>query len=235
MITLIQFFPVWNIPNASPFCLKLETYLRMVKLPYQNKYTANPRVSPTGKFPVIEDQGKLIADSSLIIDYLKTAYGDKLDQTLTAHQKALALTTQRLIEEHLYWVLVYFRWLDPQNWPFLKQAYFGKLPLFLKFWLPNVIRKKIIRQIQGHGLGLHRAKTIYEFGKKDLQALADLLGEQAFFLGDKPTSLDACAYATLANIYYVPIEGLLKDYANQFKNLKEYCDRMQQLYYSSST
>ena len=231
MITLIQFFPVWGLPNASPFCLKLETYLQMAKLPYKNKYTANPKQSPTGKFPVIEDNGKIIADSSLIIDYLKSIYGDTLDQQLSAAEKAKAVALQRLVEEHLYWTIVYASWLDPKNWPLLKTAYFGKLPLLLKFWLPNVIRKKILRQIQGHGLGLHAPETIYQFGKTDLKALADTLDAQKFFFGDTPTSFDACAYATLANIYYVSIEHPIKQYANELANLKAYCERMHHLYY----
>lgn len=29
MIQLQQFAPAFGLPNASPFCMKLETYLRM--------------------------------------------------------------------------------------------------------------------------------------------------------------------------------------------------------------
>jgi len=43
VIRLIQLPPAFGLPNASPFCLKLETWLRMADLPYQNVYTANRR------------------------------------------------------------------------------------------------------------------------------------------------------------------------------------------------
>ncbi len=33
MITLHQFARVWDIPNLSPFCSKVETYLRMAGIP----------------------------------------------------------------------------------------------------------------------------------------------------------------------------------------------------------
>lgn len=52
MITLHQPPPPpgWNVPNMSPFCVKLETYLRMAKLPYQTA-PGNPLQAPLGKIP----------------------------------------------------------------------------------------------------------------------------------------------------------------------------------------
>ena len=41
MITLFQFQRYWGLPNISPFCLKLETYLRLAKIPYQVTSTRN--------------------------------------------------------------------------------------------------------------------------------------------------------------------------------------------------
>jgi hypothetical protein len=35
MIKLYQFNAAWGLPNPSPFCMKVETYLRMVSLPYE--------------------------------------------------------------------------------------------------------------------------------------------------------------------------------------------------------
>ena len=71
MITLYQFSPVWGLPNTSPFCLKVETYLRMTEVPYEIKFVMDPRKSPKGKLPVIKMNGETIPDSELIIDYLK--------------------------------------------------------------------------------------------------------------------------------------------------------------------
>ena len=34
MIKLYQFKPAWGLPNPSPFCMKVETYLRMAGLSY---------------------------------------------------------------------------------------------------------------------------------------------------------------------------------------------------------
>ena len=35
VITLYQPPSAWGIPSLSPFCTKVETYLRMVDLPYR--------------------------------------------------------------------------------------------------------------------------------------------------------------------------------------------------------
>lgn len=35
MIELHQFRPFWGLPNASPFCMKVETYLRFRGIPYK--------------------------------------------------------------------------------------------------------------------------------------------------------------------------------------------------------
>ena len=112
MLTLDQFAPVWGLPNASPFCMKLETYLRMANLEYQVDTDADVRKAPKGKLPYVEDKGQIIADFNLIIEYLKTTYGDPLDEPLSRADAAIALAMRRLIEENLYWALAYSRWID---------------------------------------------------------------------------------------------------------------------------
>ena len=63
----------WGLPSVGPFCLKLETYLRMVKIPYQTVVDATPFRAPKGKLPWIEHEGKKIGDSGLIIEYLESS------------------------------------------------------------------------------------------------------------------------------------------------------------------
>ena len=46
MITLFQFPAAFNVPNASPYCLKLETWLRLAGLEYQVKVVSDPRKAP---------------------------------------------------------------------------------------------------------------------------------------------------------------------------------------------
>ena len=106
MIKLHQFARTWGIPNLSHFCCKLETYLRLADIPYQ-MVKSIPTKAPKGKLPFIEDGNQSIADSDLIIQHLKQAYGDKLDADLTPSEKAISLSMQRLLEDHLFWITMY--------------------------------------------------------------------------------------------------------------------------------
>ena len=231
MITLHQFAPAWGIPNPSPFCVKVETYLRMAGLPYEVA-TAIPPTAPKGKLPYITDGAKAIADSNLIIRYLKGTYGDKLDSGYAASELAVAHAMRRLLEEHLYWVALYSRWVDPRNWGETRQALFGRLPPGLAQVVPLVVRRRMRAQLHAQGLGRHTAREIYQLGVADIAALADFLGDKLHFLGDRPSTLDASAFGFLLNLIEVPIESPLKDYALNCANLVTYCDRMRRCYFA---
>jgi glutathione S-transferase len=99
-IKLFQFPRVFGVPNVSPFCCKLETWLRIAGLPYEVVDTPDPRKGPKGKVPFIEDDGVRIGDSSLIIDHLVKTRGVDPDARLDAVQRATALLAQRTLEEH---------------------------------------------------------------------------------------------------------------------------------------
>ena len=233
MIKLFQFEPALGLPNASPFCMKLETYLRMTALPFEIPCATlrHLQQAPKGKMPYIEDQGKFVADSSFIIDYLKTTYGDPLDGWLDARQRAVALALQRLLEENLYWAVIYTRWVEPQGWELTRTAFFGKLPLPLKWVLPSLARRGIIKELHGQGMGRHSREEIMAIGKRDISALADFLSDKPYFMGEQPCSLDASAYAFLANLLWVPLESELKLHARKYPQLEAYCQRMRSHYY----
>lgn len=232
MIILFQFPNAWQLPNPSPFCTKLETYLRMTHQPYTIKNMVNVRKAPQGKLPFIKDQEKIISDSSTIIDYLKATYGDTLDQHLTPVQSAEALSIKRMIEEHLYWVIVYSRWLDDKNWSAINKTFFSKLPPIVKTIIPYLVRHKVRRDLSGQGLGRHTEAEIYALGIQDLNALSILLNDQAYFLGSKPSSLDASAFSFLLAILKTPLHSPLKAHMLTLTNLVDYCNRMWDQYYS---
>ena len=106
MITLYQFPVRGGLPNPSPFCMKLETYLRMADLEYEVRAVLRPG-SRTGKCPYIVIDGETLTDSSLIIAALESRFGHRVDGKLTLAQRGESLAFQRLLEEHLYWVSVY--------------------------------------------------------------------------------------------------------------------------------
>lgn len=232
MITLYQFYRAWGLPNASPFCMKIETYLRMANLPYETKFINNPQQAPKGKLPYIQIDGVNYPDSELIIDELKKCYGDPLDNDLTEEQRALAVLLDNTFCERMYWVVVYMRWQNDAGWAMVKEGYFGKLPALAKLFVPSMIRKKMLKALYLQGNGRHSTDEIIRLGCKTIDALACILGDKLYFLGDKPTSIDATAFAFIANMLMSPINDALKQHALQFDTVKAYCLRMWNEYYA---
>ena len=231
MIKLYQFAPVWGIPNLSHFCVKIETYLRMTERPYEVVPTL-PLKAPLGKLPYLEDQGRTIPDSRMIIRYFQTEYGDALDAHLTPSERATAKAWQRLIEEHLYWVSMYTRWCyNEANWQQNKRAIFSVLPVLVRDCVAWVYRRSIGKQIYGQGIRRLSDDDIFALAAEDVSALAAFLGEKDYFMGSSPTTIDASAYGFLINIIGCPIESPLKNHILEQKNLVAYCQRMQDRYF----
>lgn len=113
-----------KIRSSSPFAWKTEAMLRLSGLDFEKEYVADLSKMPKGKVPVLQDGEKLIPDSSLIQRYLTETYGIDLDKHLTPEQKAIAEAFRRMTEEHLYWMGVYNRFVDPLSKPFMMKAMF---------------------------------------------------------------------------------------------------------------
>lgn len=231
-IRLHQFAPAFGLPNASPFCMKVETYLRMAGLPWEAVNDGDVLKAPKKKLPYIKDGDRVVADSSFIIDPLKATRGDALDDWLDASQRGVALAFQRLFEEHLYWAAVYTRWIDDTAWPQTREAFFAALPAPLRWILPPLARRGLRVQLQGQGLGRHSAAEIHALGVRDITAVADFLADKPFLMGERPCSLDATGHAFLANLLWAPVDSPLRDAARRHPNLAAYCERMKARYFA---
>lgn len=234
MIVLHQFAPAWDLPNLSPFCMKVETYLRMAGVSYEVA-AALPPQAPKRKLPFITDRGRRIADSRFILEYLKENYGDTVDGHLTPELSSLSSALQRLIEEDLFWVILYSRWgKRDANWAENKRAIFGGLPPVLRDLVARYARRHICSTLRAHGIARHSDAEIYRIGQHDLDVLSTQLGAKPWFLGDRPCSLDASAFGSLANVLWCPIESPLKEHARKLANLVAFCERMCERYFSET-
>jgi len=232
MLKLFQFPPNPETHNLSPFCLKLETYLRLAGIPFESKAEGNPMKGPKGKLPFVEIDGERIGDSAFIIEHLKAKYGDKLDGKLSTERQALHTAITRLFESDLYFVLLYYRWVDADGWRFTTQRQFKRMPLPVRLFALPMIHKKVRRVAQSQGIGRHRPEEILKIGAADVDAISEFLSDQDFFLGSKPTSLDATAYGFLKNMIDDPLDTPLNRYARSKRNLVGYVSRMDRLVFA---
>jgi glutathione S-transferase len=229
MIQLHQFRPFWGLPNASPFCMKAETYLRYRQIEFQ-AVASNPRQSPSKQIPFVTlENGQTITDSEQIITHFEALQDAPMDANLSAEQRSIAYFIRNKVEEELYWQITYMRWGDPQGWkvflPDLKvhmQGLKGKL-------LPWLIRRMLLKQMSRRGMTSSDTKKSYAAGIALLDRLSDYLSEKPFFLGDEIHALDMSMYGFLANIIEQPHSNLLQNHAKSLPNLVAYCEQIKQL------
>ncbi|NRA46509.1 MAG: glutathione S-transferase N-terminal domain-containing protein [Oligoflexales bacterium] len=189
-LVLFQGPAVWGIANGSPFCIKLEFFLRHQKIPYRTKMF-NPQIAPRGKMPFVKWQGKLIGDSDLIIKTLCKDLNIELDKHLNEEQKHLSHALKRMLEEGTYFAGFWNRWMIDENWELVKQAYFSHLPPLLRNLLPKFLRKQVKRTCHGHGISRYEIDEIYENVNKDLASL------DHFFSKEGPYSLEIVSRALI--------------------------------------
>jgi glutathione S-transferase len=231
-IRLFAFGTGWGVPfaTAAPFPLKLATWLRMAEIPFEFVVANDPSKGPKGKSPWIEYGAVRMGDSTLIIEHLQERFGINLDTHLDARQRALAMSVQRMLEEHYHQC-------------FEHQLFFGRggearlhelaatMPIPLRWLVPTVLKRAFGKQLHARGMGRHSEDVIIEQGKSDLDALAELLGDQPYLLGDRPASIDACVFGFLGVSLYVAGDNPLYQYGASLENLMRYCERMRARYF----
>jgi glutathione S-transferase len=235
MIKVYKFGPAFGLPDASPFVTKVETYLRISGQTYET-VTGDVRKAPRAQLPFVDVDGTVIPDSTAIVDYLEGARTDKLDAHLNAGQKAVALAFKSMLEEHLYFGLLYMRWATDDGWavfdPTLREM-LGKMgvPSLMRGVVSNSARKQVVGRTRTQGIGRQPRTEIVGTCTKILDALAEHLGERSYFCGDAPTTYDATVYAFTSGVLCPAFDNELRKHTASKNNLVAYADRMKVRYW----
>ena len=231
-IRLFAFGTGWGVPFATsaPFPLKLATWMRMAQVPYEFVVANDPGKGPKGKSPWIEHGSTRMGDSSLIIERLAGERGIDLDAHLDPDQRALAMSVQRMLEEHYHQCFEHQLFFGVGSDARLKE-FASAMPIPLRWLVPLVIRRSFRKQLYARGMGRHAEEVIIAQGKADLDALSRLLGDKPYFLGDRPSSIDATVFGFLGVSLYVEGDNPLYRYGASLDNLLRYCERMRARYF----
>jgi glutathione S-transferase len=222
----------WGEPSMSPFCMKLECYLRMAEIPFEAR-PPDMRRAPKGKIPYVDIDGVLTGDSQLIIETLIAKHGDRLDHALSREQRATARLVRRAIEEATYFVGVYTRWSDPKGFSIVKPAFQNILPGPLAMLLP-FIRRRVVNSLHAQGVGRHAHDDIQAMGAADWSAISDLLGAAPYFFGERPTSIDAVLYGFVTAVTVFPYDSPLRTHVASLSNLTAHRDRIHARYFDGA-
>jgi glutathione S-transferase len=230
MITLYNFGPAFGLLDPSPFVTKAETLLNMANLPYRTDAKGFAK-APKGKLPYINDDGEIIADSTFIRWHIEKKYGIDFDRGLAPEQRAIAWAFEKMVEDHLYWTVLDARWTDDANFARGPAFFFRAVPAPVRPLVISHIRRKVRKNLHGHGMGRHSRAEIVALGTRAIDALADFLGSKNYFMGAEPTGVDATMFAFAAGILCPLFETPLRTAAERHDNLKLYVGRMTARYY----
>jgi hypothetical protein len=115
MVYLFQFTRSPQIPSISPFCLKLESWLKLHGIKYQNIDHKCKFRSRKGMLPFVEINGDEIADSNMIIETLAKKFDKEMPAQLSQDQKNVQHAMIAMVENHLHWTIVHWRSKDVDN------------------------------------------------------------------------------------------------------------------------
>ncbi len=231
---LYTFPPADGLLSYSPFCSKVEMFLRMNNLPYKT-INSNPMKSKKGKLPTLRDSdGVMIDDSRFILKHLIKKHNLRIDDEFDSNSKAKGHLMQKVCEESLYFSVIYFKFIDENGWAGVKKNFSKSLPPVIKGLIMPLIRKNIRKTLYLQGTGRQSPEEIKQLAFDDLDALAAMIGEGPFALGDKISSYDASIGAFIEAIIIPKTDNPIAVYAKTKNELVAYNNRIQSIIQSKA-
>ena len=224
VVYLMQFPCVPNTRTISPFSLKVETWLRLHKIKYENVYTMQS--GSKGQIPYIELNGEEIPDSNVILDKLEEYF--EVERVENDREEAVAHAVTVMLENHTAKAGFYWRYGHNIEefltkvclWTFPQQAI-----TISKYFQPTLTKIGTYC----HGLGRHNLKEINHFSCQDLKAISDLLSQKKFFHGDELARIDCTLFGHLVQFLDIPMDFPQKKFMqDSCENLIDHVERIRE-------
>jgi glutathione S-transferase len=205
--------------------MKAQMLLKLAKLEF-GENRKGFMSAPKGKLPYIDDGGTIVADSTLIRLYLEQKHGIDFDRGLSSRDRGIAWATEKMLEDHLYWVLVYWRWMDDANFERGPKGFFKRAPAPLRPLICAMVRRKVRGNLHAHGIGRHNDAEKTLLASRCIDALSQALGDNRYLMGDQVCGADATMFSFIAGVLPEIFESPVQKKVAQTANLVAYRDRM---------
>lgn len=230
MFKIYGFGPTPGYPDRSPYVVKAMTLLKMAGVNYTVD-TTGFRKAPKGKLPYIDDDGVIVADSTLIRFHLEKTRGVDFDAGLTHEQRAQSWAIEKFCEDRLLSFIAFHRWTDDANFARGIGVFFDKtLPAPIRAPAKWAIRRGIAQRFKKN-IARFSKDELTAFAARDADALSMLLGDKPYLMGEAPCAADAAVFATVALLLDPGSNSPLRDAALTKPNLIAYRDRMMGQYF----
>ncbi len=230
MITLYTFGPAWGLPDPSPFVVKAAMLLKLSGLAFEQA-PADVRKAPRGKLPYIRDGEEIIADSTLIRFHLERRYHIDFGSGLTEEQRGVAWAVEKMCEDHLYWLMVHARWIDPANFERGPASFFNAVPALARPLVRALVRRQIRRALHAQGVGRYTGAERILLADRAFASISAILGQKPYLMGGNPCGADATVFSFVAGSLCPLFEGGLRSKAEAYPNLRSYCSRLTQQFF----
>lgn len=197
MITLYQF-------EISPFCDKVRRILNVKRVPYRieevppsKTLSVVRKLNPAGKLPFLVDDGRVVADSTDIAHWLDEKYPEPKLVPDDPRERALCHVLEDWADESLYFYEMRLRFTLPHNArrfiPELVKYEGSLVRTIAPYAMPFVLKS----QVSSQGVGKRPLDVVLRDVERHVDALAGLVGDGEWLIGDRLTIADVSVFAQL--------------------------------------
>ncbi|CAD6184850.1 unnamed protein product [Caenorhabditis auriculariae] len=197
----------FGLPSIDVSSLQFLACAKMCASPIQVISSKSPWNSPTGEYPVLFDKTNektaAITDFDKYVDVLRRSGQDVvIDQLLTSQDRAqLDAFFHAIFIKNLNPAVLQAFWADDLNYHTVTQHWYSsRLHFPYNLYYLEKRRKLAIRRLEGKS-----TTTVLKNAFQALNVLSTKLGDNKFFCGNKPTSLDALVFGYLAPLLRVQL------------------------------
>ncbi len=231
-IILIQFPKPKLRPSFSPYCVKVELFLKVHEIDYIDHLEMNPhKTSPTKKFPVIIDDEKIISDSDKILDHLIKKFNIQNQYAEDPKEAAIHHLVEATLNESFYFPALYSRWVDDAGFNKTMELNFSKVPYLIRKFIGYQVRKNMSSQLYGQGTLRLKRGEIYAKALRDLRAVEAILKDRKYLGGDKINKADCTTFSFIYNALNPNYPTPILEFANNSNIIKEYVNQILKIYY----
>lgn len=214
VVYLYQFpvAPDWDgAPSASPFCLKVEAFMRAANIPYEVVWTIQTHPE-TGKLPYIRLDEVVVPDSTLAVQHLTDYFHVDLDAHLSPQQRAVGHAMMKMLETSFSVSgIQYERWITHSA---VMNRYILGLPEAVWRAMRPLLTGNMQRHMRGVGIDSFSPVQVEALAQADIDAVAVQLGQQRFLLGnyERPALCDVVVLSFIGLILWDPFPSVHKQY-----------------------
>jgi glutathione S-transferase len=213
----------------SPFCIKVRAILDHKRLRYRRVPVLGRAIVDVrrrggiGKVPALDIDGTLVTDSTDIAHALERLAPEPAILPADARSRALCHALEDWADEALYFIGLYFQWVDPRGAAMVPAA-FG--PSVLGRVAHRWFRHIVVGQVRGQGTARKPAARVRADLDRALDAIDALLADAPFLLGDAPL---LCDFALLGQLLYLSRPPTSAEALRAHPAIGAYLERMREL------